>query len=68
VRVRDWGRGIPAQDAPSIFQPGFSTKNGHVGVGLALVRGIVHRACGELELEAGIEPGASVVVRIPAAT
>lgn len=65
IRVRDWGSGISPGEAGRVFGSGYSTKNGHVGVGLSLVRGIVHRAGGEVAIEAGVSPGTAFVVRIP---
>jgi sensor histidine kinase regulating citrate/malate metabolism len=66
IRVRDWGPGIPCEVGERVFSPGYSTKPEHVGVGLALVRGIVSRAGGRVELERDTRPGAAIVVRIPA--
>jgi two-component system CitB family sensor kinase len=65
ARVRDWGPGVPAEAASHVFESGFSTKPGHVGVGLGLARGAVTRAGGELELEP-CDPGAAFRARIPA--
>jgi signal transduction histidine kinase len=67
LRVRDWGDGIAAQDADRVFESGHTTKHGHAGVGLSLVRGAVHRAGGEVEVEPDAGPGAAFVVRIPRA-
>lgn len=64
VRVRDWGRGLEPAEAARVFEPGWSTKSGHVGVGLSLVRGAVHRAGGELDLEPGVQTGAAFRARI----
>jgi signal transduction histidine kinase len=66
IRVRDWGPGIPREARERVFHPGYSTKQEHVGVGLALVRSIVARAGGVVDLEQDVSPGTSFVVRIPA--
>jgi signal transduction histidine kinase len=65
IRVRDWGPGIPAEVRERVFRPGYSTKSEHVGVGLALVRSIVNRAGGAVELEEDTSPGTAIVVRVP---
>jgi signal transduction histidine kinase len=66
IEVRDWGLGIPAHVAPNLFTAGYSTKCEHVGIGLALVRSIVHRAGGTITVKPAENPGAAFVVRIPA--
>ena len=65
IRVRDWGPGIPHEVRERVFTPGYSTKAEHVGVGLALVRSIVARAGGTVELEDDTSPGAAVLVKVP---
>jgi signal transduction histidine kinase len=64
-RVRDWGPGIPPQDVDRILTSGYSTKAQHVGIGLALVHGIVNRAGGQIEVERPRGPGVAITVRIP---
>jgi signal transduction histidine kinase len=66
IRVRDWGPGIAREARERVFHAGYTTKQEHVGVGLALVRSIVARAGGEIGLEPDISPGTSFLVRIPA--
>lgn len=41
IDIRDTGKGIPANQIKTIFQPGFSTKKRGWGLGLSLVRRIV---------------------------
>jgi signal transduction histidine kinase len=41
IRVADDGPGIPRELRARVFEPGFSTKPGGWGVGLALARRIV---------------------------
>lgn len=55
--VGDNGVGIPPDVLPHIFEPFFSTKQKEsgVGLGLAVVYGIVHRHGGTIEVES--EPG-----------
>lgn len=63
--VRDRGPGIPPEDVPRIFSSGYSTKSDHVGLGLALVRGIVARARGRIEVQQPRGDGVAINARIP---
>ncbi len=68
LEVDDNGPGVPPEHADRIFEPFVSfTKGEGSGVGLAAARGIVERAGGTLELRHRRGPGASFVVRLPAA-
>jgi DNA-binding transcriptional LysR family regulator/anti-sigma regulatory factor (Ser/Thr protein kinase) len=52
VRVRDTGAGVPAAARTAVFEPGYSTKGGDGrGVGLSLVRQLVERRGGWVEVE-----------------
>jgi signal transduction histidine kinase len=64
VEVTDTGRGIPKENLAKIFQPGFTTKAGRVGmgIGLAICRQIVDQHGGRLT--ATSEPGEGAVFRM----
>ena len=68
--VADNGRGIPAQQLTSIFEPFFSTKGEQGnGLGLALTRKIVDHHQGSIRVRSSVEPdrrGTAFRVRIPA--
>jgi signal transduction histidine kinase len=49
IAVRDAGAGVPP-DAP-VFDRGVTTKDGHQGLGLALVREVVAAAMGSIDVE-----------------
>ena len=67
VLVSDTGPGIPATEVEKVFLDGYSTKstrNGmRRGLGLALVRRLVLRAGGSIEVAAG--PGARFEITLP---
>ena len=52
VRVRDTGCGIPQENLKAIFEPFFSTKGDKgTGIGLWVIRGIVEKLGGHIEVE-----------------
>jgi signal transduction histidine kinase len=67
VRVIDDGPGVPKEIRRTLFEPGFTTKHGGWGIGLALSRRVVEDAHrGVLVLESS-EKGACFLIRIPLA-
>jgi signal transduction histidine kinase/ActR/RegA family two-component response regulator len=73
VRVRDDGIGIERQALPGLFRmfahtrPALERPQGGLGIGLALVRGLVERHGGTIEAHSeGAGRGAEFVVRLPA--
>jgi signal transduction histidine kinase/CheY-like chemotaxis protein len=72
VRVRDTGAGIAAERLPLLFQPVAPTDQlldrpqGGLGIGLALVRGLVEAHGGKVSaFSAGPGQGSEFVVRLP---
>jgi len=65
LEVGDDGLGIDPSALPRIFEPFFSTKSGHHGLGLSAVHGIVRRLGGEVEVDSRVGGGARFRVRLP---
>ena len=72
IAVRDNGIGIAAADVPRLFEkfsqviPGLQRGGGGLGLGLALVRGLVSLHGGVVEVHsAGLGQGSEFVVRLP---
>jgi len=67
IDVSDTGVGIPPEVLPHIFEPFFSTKDGTsgVGLGLAVVYGIVQRHGGTIDVESRAGEGSTFHVRMP---
>jgi two-component system NtrC family sensor kinase len=67
IEVSDNGDGIPDTVVPHIFEPFYTTKeNGKgLGLGLAVVYGIVQAHHGEIEVRTHVGEGTTFVVRLP---
>lgn len=67
VEVEDTGVGIPTEDVERIFEPGFTTKEDRMGMGLGLLisRQIVERHGGEIKVESTPGEGACFRVTLP---
>ncbi|HRZ86744.1 MAG TPA: PAS domain S-box protein [bacterium] len=67
--VSDTGCGIPPGNIKRIFDPFFTTKlaTKGVGLGLPIVRGIVERHGGTVEVQSAVGKGTTFTVRFPAA-
>ena len=70
VEVADSGRGIPEEDLPRIFDPGFTTKGAGVGsgLGLAITQRILSEHGGRVEAQSRPGEGATVRLTLPLAT
>ena len=69
VTITDTGSGIPAELQARIFEPGFTTKNGRVGMGMGLLisRQIVEAHGGTIAVQSEPGRGSEFTVRIPVA-
>jgi signal transduction histidine kinase len=65
LEVEDDGPGIDEREQQRLFEPFYSTKPGHTGIGLAAVYGIVERARGTLELDSARGRGTRFIIRLP---
>lgn len=67
IQVSDTGCGIAAEDLPHVFEPFFTTKSEGkgVGLGLAVVYGIVQRHHGQVDVDTEPGKGTTFTVRLP---
>jgi two-component system, NtrC family, sensor kinase len=67
IQVEDSGKGIPAELLERIFEPGFTTKDGRIGMGLglAICQQIVEQHGGELAVTSRPGQGSTFSLRIP---
>lgn len=67
--VSDTGVGMPPEVQARVFEPFFSTKGEHgTGLGLAMVKDLVDRNGGRIELDSEAGEGTRVSFRLPVAT
>ena len=67
VKVTDNGMGIPEEMRSKIFTPNFTTKTSGTGLGLAMCKGIVEQAKGEMWFETKAGEGSTFFVELPLA-
>ena len=67
VEIKDTGTGIPAENLRHIFQPGFTTKDGRIGMGLGLliVHQIIERHGGQITVRSTPGTGTTFTVTLP---
>jgi two-component system, NtrC family, sensor kinase len=65
--VIDNGTGIASENLPFIFEPFFSTKHeaSGIGLGLAIVHGIVQSHRGHIKVESELNKGTIISIRLP---
>jgi len=63
--VSDQGKGIPPEVMEKIFKPYFSTKQGGIGIGMAVVKKIVEAHNGKIWIQSRTGTGTRVVVELP---
>lgn len=67
LEISDNGSGISPEDIPHIFQPFFSTKHDArgIGLGLAIVHGIVTNHGGKIEVDSVVGQGTTISLIFP---
>jgi two-component system, NtrC family, nitrogen regulation sensor histidine kinase NtrY len=65
VKVKDNGQGISDEMRSKIFTPNFTTKTSGTGLGLAMCKGIVEQAKGQIWFETKAGEGSTFFVELP---
>jgi signal transduction histidine kinase len=67
VRISDTGKGIPLEDLPRIYDPGFTTQSGGVGkgLGLSIVYNIIQKHHGNIQVNSDVGKGTEVIIALP---
>ena len=66
IEIRDNGNGIPLEVHNKLFTPNFTTKNGGMGLGLALTKNFIELAGGSISFESKVNEGTCFILKIPA--
>lgn len=66
ISISDTGCGISREDLKKLFTPFFSTREKGVGLGLAVVQGIVEKHEGKIEVESQENKGTTFTIRLKA--
>ncbi len=65
VKIKDIGNGIEAKNLSRIFNPFFTTKYGHYGLGLPTCFSIINQHRGHIEIQSEIKKGTTVKILLP---
>ena len=67
LQITDNGSGIAPEDLPKVFEPFFSAKEkvSGIGLGLAIVHGIVQNHNGKVEIKSELAIGTTVSIVLP---
>jgi len=67
ITISDTGHGIPKESLSKIYDPFFTTKNGHhsIGLGLNIVHNIIRQHKGTIEVQSELGRGSIFTLRIP---
>lgn len=65
IQIEDNGSGIKKENLDSVFEPFFTTRSDGTGLGLAVVRAVVHSHNGNINVEPAIPHGTIFNVELP---
>ncbi|MFN3534928.1 MAG: ATP-binding protein, partial [Desulfatiglandales bacterium] len=63
--ISDTGKGIPQEDLDRIFEPGYTTKEKGLGLGLAIAREIIKAHGGDIKVWSRLGKGTTFYVTLP---
>ncbi len=68
ITITDNGAGIPDSEREKVFSPFYSTKDGHIGIGLSSARSIISRHNGGVVIHSTPGTGTQVLISLPSST
>lgn len=68
VQFRDNGEGIPQDDVKRVFEPLFTTRPEGIGLGLTIVKNIIERHNGIIQIESLKGEGTTIALKLPILT
>lgn len=66
ITIQDSGQGIPEENLDKIFEPLFTTKPKGIGLGLVVVKNIVERHQGSIQVQSEVGKGTTFTILLPA--
>jgi len=65
IKINDTGKGISADKLKRIFEPFFTDKEGGTGLGLTLVKEIIKKHNGKVEVKSKLGKGTTFTIKMP---
>ena len=65
IIFKDTGVGISKDNLEKIFEPLFTTKAKGIGLGLSIVKDIVEKHKGKIEVESEVDVGTTLIIKLP---
>jgi len=65
IQIEDNGVGIKNENLNNVFEPFFTTRSDGTGLGLAVVRAVIHSHNGEISIESAIPKGTIFNIELP---
>lgn len=67
IMIRDTGGGVAKDNLLKIYDPFFTTKEGHTGLGLAITQGIIENHKGKIQVKSEPAQGSEFTIELPLA-
>ena len=65
VRISDTGKGIPSEHLSRIFDPGFTSRDVGIGLGLSIVYKTIKKHQGDVKVESEVGKGTEITITLP---
>jgi signal transduction histidine kinase len=65
LTIKDTGCGIPKENLDKIFEPLFTTKPKGIGLGMSIVKMLVERHGGQMDIQSRVNIGTTITIKFP---